>query len=63
MKIKFTFENMWLWDTTTIRVIPEIVLSHLYLKNKWSQKRDILHNPEFYINWLGLQFGIKVVLV
>jgi hypothetical protein len=63
MKIKFKFENMWLWDTTTIRVIPEIVLSHLYLKNKWSQKRDVINNPEFYINWLGLQFGIKVVLV
>jgi hypothetical protein len=62
MKIKLKFENMWLWDTTTIRLIPELTLSHLYQRNYLTKKREDIENPEFHINWLGFQFGIQVIL-
>jgi hypothetical protein len=63
MKIKFSFENMWKWDTTTIRLIPELTFSHLFLWNKFSQTRKDLSNPELHINWLGFIFGVKITFV
>jgi hypothetical protein len=63
MKVKFIFENMWTWDTTTIRLIPEFTFSHLYSWNKYSQTRKDLSNPELHVNWLGFIIGFRIHLI